>query len=56
MRRISGAAGQVPDASVICPEVTARQLMGFGYQCSSTRKTGEHIVTDSFDSSLSDIL
>lgn len=39
-----------PDASVICPEVTARQLMGFGYQCSlDAKKPGEHIVTDSFD-------
>ena len=39
-----------PDASVVCPEVTARQLAGFGYHCSlDAKKPGEHMITDSFD-------
>lgn len=39
-----------PDAKVICSEVTARQLAGFGYQCSlDVKKPSEHIITDSFD-------
>ena len=31
-----------PDASVVCPEVTARELAGFGYHCSlDAKKPGE---------------
>ena len=39
-----------PDASVICSEVTARQLTGFGYHCSlDVKKPEDHLITDSFD-------
>lgn len=42
--------GRYPDASVICSEVTARQLAGFGYHCSlDVKKPGDRLITDFFD-------
>ena len=39
-----------PSASVICSEVTARQLSGFGVTCNLlVKKPGEHVISGAFD-------
>ncbi len=39
-----------PDAVMVCPEVTARQFIGFGYKLNTLiKKPGEKLVSDSFE-------